>query len=157
TFIRDSPATVGVVPGDARISMAREAEAKQEQRFDLLAIDAFSGDAIPVHLLTREAFDLYLRQLEPTRGILAVHISNDAVDLRPVLLGLAESFHLTAVVVQSPGPVDGCQAAVWALMAISPEALAYPAIASAGLPLGDRINPVLWTDDYSNLFRALRY
>jgi len=74
-----------------------------------------------------------------------------------VLLGLAESFHLTAVVVQSPGPVDGCQAAVWALMAISPEALAYPAIASAGLPLGDRINPVLWTDDYSNLFRALRY
>ncbi len=83
TFLSDSRAEVKVVPGDARISLEQELNRNEVQNFDVLVIDAFSGDAIPVHLLTEEAFQLYLRHLRKPNGILAFHISNDALDLRP--------------------------------------------------------------------------
>lgn len=76
SYLRECPATVDVVLGDARVSMERELERSAPQAFDVLAVDAFSSDAIPVHLLTREAIELYLGHLRAWESILAVHISN---------------------------------------------------------------------------------
>jgi hypothetical protein len=87
TYVNDSPARVEITMGDARLSMERE----QRQDFDLLVLDAFSSDAIPVHLLTKEACELYLRHLKPN-GIIAVHISNHYLDLEPVVVNLAKHF-----------------------------------------------------------------
>ena len=88
-------ATVEIVLGDARLSLERELK-QAPQAFDLLVLDAFSGDSIPIHLLTKEAFDIYLPHLAP-EGALAVHISNRHLDLAPVVYGLAEHFELDAV------------------------------------------------------------
>ncbi len=84
TFLHDSTAQTDVVLGDARLSLAAEAP----QHFNVIVVDAFSGDAIPVHLLTREALALYRRHLQPD-GIIAFHVSNQYVDLEPVIAGIA--------------------------------------------------------------------
>src|SRR5712671_212232 len=93
TYLRDTPAKVDIIPGDARLSMEREVANGDLQKFDVLIVDAFAGDAIPVHLLTREAIEIYLRELSPN-GVLAIHISNRYLDLRPVVHELAERFKL---------------------------------------------------------------
>ncbi|MCH8218993.1 MAG: fused MFS/spermidine synthase, partial [Planctomycetes bacterium] len=92
SYLKDSEADVEVVPGDARLSLEREAS----QNSDLLVLDAFSGGAVPVHLLTKEAFEVYLRHLNPD-GVLAVHITNIHLDLAPVVRRLGEAFHLEAI------------------------------------------------------------
>src|SRR5207247_10321436 len=84
THWREAPGRLGIVLGDARLSLEHE----PPQQFDVLAVDAFSGDAIPVHLLTREAVALYLRHLKPT-GILAIHTSNTYLRLAPIVQLLA--------------------------------------------------------------------
>ena len=84
TYLKDSPAKIETVLGDARLSLEREAP----QNFDVLAVDAFSGDSIPVHLITYEAFTEYLRHLKPD-GVIAFHVSNRFLDLKPVLLEIA--------------------------------------------------------------------
>ena len=141
---------------DAVVSLLRT----RKQSVAVLATDPnspFTGGAIPVHLLTREAFGVYLRHLEPAEGILAVHISNDALDLRPVLAALAHYSQLPPIFVESWPTDDGCRASSWVLMARSPRTLSQPAIAQAGSPLVDSASSLLWTDDYSNLFRVLRH
>ena len=103
-FIRQSPAQVDMIPGDARLSLERETP----QNFDVLLVDAFSGDAIPVHLLTREAFGLYFRHLKP-QGVLAVHVSNGFLDLPPVVEAAARALGTRAVEVdksRGPGQCD---------------------------------------------------
>jgi SAM-dependent methyltransferase len=84
TYLGDSPAKMEVVLGDARLSLERE----PPQQFDVLAVDAFSGDSIPVHLITVEAFTEYLRHMKP-EGVIAFHVSNRFLDLKPVLLAIA--------------------------------------------------------------------
>ncbi len=96
TYLEDSPADVSIVTGDARLSLARELRESGPNRFDLLVLDAFTGDAIPMHLLTREAFALYDAHLAPD-GILAVHVSNLHFDLRPVVRSHAESMAAVAL------------------------------------------------------------
>ena len=94
TFLRDSPAQIDIELGDARLSLERELP----QNFDVLAVDAFSGDSIPVHLLTREAFALYFRNLKPD-GVLCVHISNRYLNLQPVVEAAASSFAKRSVLI----------------------------------------------------------
>ena len=84
TYLRDSRARIEVVPGDARLSMERELANGNPQAFDVLVLDAFAGDAIPVHLLTIEAFAIYLRELNAD-GVIAIHVTNRYLDLRPVI------------------------------------------------------------------------
>ncbi len=157
TYLKDSAATIDVIPGDARISMERELLAKAPQNLDVLAIDAFNGDTIPVHLLTEEAFGTYLRHLKRAQGIIAIHISNDALDLRPVVAGLAAHFHLSAVLVEDPGKSPGCQLSSWALLTRDEDFLRLPAIQTASTPLlSAGMTPRLWTDDFSNIFQLLR-
>ncbi|MBI5342936.1 MAG: fused MFS/spermidine synthase [Deltaproteobacteria bacterium] len=152
SFLRDSGAEVEVVLGDARLSM----ESEPRQEFDLLAVDAFSGDSIPVHLLTREAFEVYFRHLKKD-GMLAVHVSNKYLDLNPVVLLAAQSMGKEAVMVDTEDePETACYGSTWVLMAGRRAISGIPELARAGKPLAARASVSLWTDDYSNLFRILK-
>jgi hypothetical protein len=102
TYLKDCRARLEVIPGDARLSMGGELNRGQPQDFNLLAIDAFSGDAIPIHLLTEEAFEIYVKQVK-TDGIIAVHITNAHFDLQPVLKRVAEHFKLRYALLHTDG------------------------------------------------------
>ena len=152
-FLRDSAAQIDIVTGDARLSLERQLP----QEFDVLAVDAFSGDAIPVHLLTREAFELYFRHLKPD-GVLAVHISNSYLNLRPVVARTAAWLRKPAVlIVNEDDQADGIYRSSWVLMASNADLFATPRIQSAARPLPSATRVKLWTDDYSNLFAILKW
>jgi hypothetical protein len=152
TFLSDSQAKIDIVPGDARLSL----EAEPGQNFDLLVVDAFSGDAIPVHLLTAQCVELYLRHLAP-HGLIAIHISNKHLDLEPVVRKLAAHAGLTAVKIHGMGDNLFDYDSDWMLMSPDPATLKSNLIRSAITPanLSGRDVP-LWTDDYSDLIRILR-
>jgi hypothetical protein len=138
--------------GDARLTLERE----PANDFDLLAVDAFTGDAIPVHLLTREAFELYWRHLKPG-GVLAVHVSNTFIDLAPVVAAAAVQSGRTAREITAFADEDtGVSHSVWVLVAEDPAFFDRPAIVEtltvAPIPPGQA-----WTDDYSDLWHALRW
>ena len=151
TFLADCHGKLDIAMGDARLSLERE----QPENFDVLAVDAFSGDAIPVHLLTSEAMDLYFRHLQPD-GILAVHISNRHLDLLPVLAGEARSSGRRARVVDTEDDDDtGVFAATWVLVAAPPGDFDNEIRANSN-PVSRSQRVRLWTDDYSNLFQILK-
>ena len=154
TFLRDTEARLEVVVGDARVALEAELARDDAQRFDVLAIDAFSSDAIPGHLLTREAVAVYLAHLRES-GILAVHITNRYIGLEPVIRGHAKAFGLAYVFVAG---IDGALTwrNDWALLSRDAARLAVPEIKDAAMfELSDP--PVVhWTDDYSNLVRLLK-
>ena len=152
-FIRDSKANIEIVPGDARLSLERQ----PPQDFDLLVVDAFSGDAIPIHLLTREAFELYFRHMKPD-GIIAVHVSNRYLDLRPVVQGVAESLGKTAVYVQNePDPKNYIYKSEWMLVSGWKEFFKRADVRAASTPLPSRSKVRLWTDDYSSVFGIMKW
>ena len=156
TYLRDTPARVDVILGDARLSMEEELERHDPQQFDVLVLDAFAGDAIPVHLLTEEAFQIYLQHLRDPDGILAVHISNWYLNLRPVVWKVAQHFRLQAAWLHAPREGRVANPSDWMLVARNRAVLDVPEIAAAitgERPSGPDIR--LWTDDYSNLFQVL--
>lgn len=160
TYRRDCPARVDVVLGDARVSMERERQSGERARFDVLIIDAFSGDAIPVHLLTRECFAIYLDHLAPG-GVLAVHISNRYFDLAPVVRAVAQadSLHgLEALLIASEGnELQGTDATRWVLLTDNRDFLRARELRLHVLPWPEGAPQAeVWTDDYSNLFRLLK-
>jgi hypothetical protein len=154
TYLAHCAGKVEVALGDARLSLERE----PPQHFDLLALDAFSSDSIPVHLLTREAFELYGRHLN-TNGILAVHISNHYLDLEPVVRNLAREFHYEVAAVDYDETDDEwwLYSTSWLLLSRDTAKLHAP-------PLRDFVSPPpkkektvpLWTDDFASLFQILR-
>ncbi len=156
SFLRDSKANLTIVPGDARISLRNELDSGNAQNFDVLVLDTFSSDSIPVHLLTKEAFDLYLKHLAPG-GIIAVHITNLHLDLQPVLWKLAQYYGLHLARVNYGGDSEGGYASQWILLARDPSELEDPVIQEHVVDLsGYSTNIKLWTDDYSNLFQILK-
>ncbi len=157
SYLKDSPARVDVTLGDARLSMEQELARGEPQQFDVLVLDAFSGDAIPLHLLTGEAFAIYLQHLRKPGGLLAVHISNRFVDLRPVLWNVAEHFSLHPAWFHAPNDGRVAGQADWVILAPNRAVLDVPAVAKAIQPIqffGNRTP--FWTDDYSNLIRVLK-
>jgi SAM-dependent methyltransferase len=156
TFLGDSGARVEIALGDARLSLERE----RPESFDVLAVDAFSSDAIPVHLITREALQTYERHMKPD-GIVAFHVSNRFLDLIPVVARIAKELQLHAVLV-SDDPEEGDEKSIksrsdWVLVSRDETALKAPAIAEAGaVAAEDRPQWRTWTDDYSNLVQILR-
>ncbi len=152
TYLSDSAADVHVVIGDARLSM----ENRQPQNYDVIALDAFTGDAIPAHLLTVEAFGEYLRHLK-SNGVIAVHTSNRHLDLEPIVALLADHYQLQAVAVYADdagGLADS--GSDWLLVTNNVEFLNDYVIDSVAVPLevpGPEIR--VWTDQYSNLFQIL--
>ena len=153
-YLSHCPAKVEVAPGDARLSLERE----PSQQFDLLALDAFSSDAIPVHLLTREAFELYGRHLK-RNGVLAVHISNHYLDLEPVVANLARRFNYKAALIDYDETDETwwLYSSTWILLSRDEKFLQWPAIAQGAHPLPDnKARGPLWTDDFTSLFQILK-
>jgi hypothetical protein len=153
TYMRDSAAEITIVDGDARTSLVRE----EPQNFDVLVVDAFSGDAIPLHLLTAEAVAIYKRHLVPG-GILAFHISNQHVDLEPEIVQLAKSAGMQATRISSPiNDERGEFSATWMLVSGNAAFFATPEIFNhSHAPVANPKVP-LWTDDYSSLLPILRW
>ncbi len=156
SYLLHCKGSVQRVPGDGRLSLQRELEQGRRQQFDLLILDAFTGDAPPVHLLTREALSLYLQHLRPLEGVLAFDITNRALDLEPVLARLAEHFGLYAVRAHSQARGTAVLESDWVLLSYSRAILETPEIAAAARPLKDAKNFPLWTDQYSDLFSVLK-
>jgi hypothetical protein len=154
SYITHCPGKVDIVMGDARLSMERE----PSQQFDLLALDAFSGDAIPVHLLTKEAFEIYQRQLK-TNGILVVHISNHYLDLEPVVVNLAHQFNYqVAAIDHDEGEEEPWDySSTWIILSRNKEVINSPAISSAAYAVKTNYARVpLWTDDFTAMFQILK-
>jgi len=159
TYLDDAAGEVEVVLGDGRLSLERE-ERAGEPPWDVLVLDAFTGDAVPVHLLTAEAFDLYRRRLAPG-GVIAAHISNRHVDLAPVVRAQALALGAISLLVESePDPEAYRYETTWALITWSSDFVTDPSVLSRARPFsGEAAEPgeaYRWTDDYSNLFRVLR-
>ncbi len=149
-FLKGCRGTCDIALGDARLSLEKEAP----QNFDVIAVDAFSGDSIPVHLLTREAFQLYFKHLRP-EGILCVHVSNKHLRLGPVVERVATSLGLQTLEVDNEG-IEEAQVfeSDWILVAKPANpTLLLPLVSSAGTPVAPRPDLRVWTDDYSNLFQ----
>jgi SAM-dependent methyltransferase len=158
TYLKSCAARVDVVPGDARLSLQAEAVRGEAREFDVLVLDAFSGDAIPVHLLTAEAMELYLGHLKPG-GIVAVHLSNRYLDLRGVVVGLSRRFSLDFVIVDD-APKTGefwLSASRWCLLTRDKTLLRQwlPQTPEARAALEAGYHPVLWTDDHASLLSVL--
>ncbi len=151
TYLRDSRGAVDVALGDARINLERE----PSQKFQILALDAFSSDSIPAHLLTLEAGQLYMRHLADD-GILAVHISNRHLDLDPVVRGLADALGLVVVRIDSNASDDLVWQNDWMLLAHRPSVLAAPEIQRAATEPEEIAPHLLWTDTFSNLLEVLK-
>ena len=156
TYLGDAEqrgATVNIELGDARISLERQ----EPQNYDIIALDAFSGDAIPAHLLTREAFAEYLRHLNDD-GVIAVHISNRHLDLTPVIGGIAEhyKFSLLSVETEDEGAA-GEAGSDWLLLTRNEEFLNDYVVLERGkiVEPGSYKSIRPWTDQFSNLFEIL--
>lgn len=157
SFRKDSKAEVDVVLGDARISLERQLRENDPQKFDVLVVDAFSSDSIPIHLLTRECFALYWRHLKAD-GILAIHISNRHLDLGPLVRGLAGELHLDAVLFDTPADdANGVGASEWVLVTANREFLAAKDVKkNADKWPEDSPPPIVWSDDFNNLFEVIK-
>ncbi|HKU47266.1 MAG TPA: fused MFS/spermidine synthase, partial [Burkholderiales bacterium] len=155
TYLRDSKAKVELALGDARLVLERE----PPRGFDVLAVDAFSSDAIPVHLITREALGVYLRHVKPD-GIVAFHVSNRFLDLIPVVGRIAAENGVHAVLVSDDPDEDEDprrSRTDWVLVSRNPAALERAEIvARKPEPIEDRPEWRTWTDDYSNLIQILK-
>ena len=152
TFLKQSPAKSEIILGDARLSL----ESEPSQQFDVLAVDAFSGDAIPVHLLTKEAFAVYFRHLKPG-GILVVHTSNTYLNLAPVVKLLAEDadYRVRLIASEEDGP-RMISSADWVLVTRNQEFLNKPETSAGTETIEVPAHLRLWTDEYNNLFDILR-
>lgn len=150
-YLRESKARIEIETGDARLMLARD----QSHRYDLLAVDAFSGDAIPVHLLTREALSIYKAHLLP-RGIIAFHVSNNYLDLASVVHSLAKDAGLYAALYRNHDDPDSMiLASDWVLVTADPEVLN-----NASLRLHqrsfDQVHLPVWTDERNNLLAVFK-
>lgn len=153
SFISDCPGKVEIAIGDGRLLLERE----NGEPYDLLAVDAFSGDSIPVHLLTAEAVQLYFSRLGP-EGILALHISNHYLDLIPVVEQIRSALGLQAVLVSHPGMSDKeILGSDWVLMTKDRDLTKIPAIGTVAEELKGRVGVSLWTDGYSNLAQIVKF
>lgn len=156
SFLKDSEAHVELVPGDARVQLENELAQGRSRDFDVIAVDAFSGDAIPLHLLTAESGDIYKHRLAPG-GCLLLHISNRALDLEPVTRGLAAHLGWPAFLfVSGPHYETGESSSHWVLITANAELLKRPTVAGSISRWGESA-PIGWTDDFLSLWNVVRF
>ena len=152
SYLSDCRGDVEVLIGDGRLTLEQE----KDQQYDLLVVDAFSSDSIPVHLLTVEALELYFRHLKPT-GILALHISNRHLNLAPVIELARAELDKRAVLIRADGDDDSeIYSSDWVLMTTARDLHKVKAIKKAAEDLESMQGLRLWTDDYSNLIQILK-
>jgi len=152
-YISDSPAHIDISLGDARLTLEQQAS----QQFDVLVVDAFSGDAIPVHLLTEEAFYLYWKHLKPN-GVLAVHISNRYLNLAPVVKAAADKLGYEARLVANEDDDSlGVFQSDYVLVSNRTNFFSNPLLDKQALPIKLPKGMRLWTDDYSNIWESIHF
>lgn len=151
TFLADSAATIELPLGDARLSLERE----PKQNFDVLAIDAFSSDAIPVHLITSEALAIYKRHMKPG-GIIAFHLTNRYLNLVPVVQALAEAQGLSSILIRDDTKDGMTSTSDWMLLSDDVSSLSKPELAMFASEIEPRPDWRLWTDDFNNLIQVLK-
>src|SRR5262245_954000 len=151
TYLSDSGATIEHVLGDARLSMERE----PPQSYDVLVIDAFSSDSIPVHLITREAMEVYLRHMKPG-GVVAFHVTNRFLHLAPVVKRIADAGGLHAALIADDAEHSDLARTDWVLVTRDPGLLAREEIAKATSQIDEIRGLGVWTDDFNNLFQILK-
>ncbi len=151
TFLRDSAAKIETVPGDARLFMERE----PPQNYDLLVVDAFSSDAIPVHLITREAMAVYLRHVKPG-GVVAFNVTNRFLRLAPVVKKIADEYGLRAALITDEAENNDLAKTDWVLVSRNTALLERPEIAEFTTEIEDIPGMRVWTDDFNNLFQILK-
>jgi hypothetical protein len=154
TYLRDSAARVDLELGDARLLLEQETVRGNPQKFDVLVLDAFSGDAVPVHLLTKEAFDSYAQHLRDDNAVIAIHLSSRHVNLLPVIEGLREYSHCYSLVKFTEGSYPFLES-LWVFLAKQPQALRIPGLMPNFPPDLPPAAPRLWTDDYSDIVRLI--
>ncbi len=155
TFLQDAKAPYKIVLGDGRLQLAQV----PDNSYDLLIMDAFSSDSIPVHLVTQEAFELYVRKLTKT-GLLVVNISNRYIDLEPVLGAIADSQGLFTLRqkeldISPTEKAMGKSASHWVIFARQPDSFGKLVNDPRWQPITTSSPTPVWTDDYSNIFTAL--
>jgi hypothetical protein len=157
SFLKDSRARIEIAMGDARVQLERELAERDPQNFDVLAVDAFSSDAIPIHLLTAECADVYRRHLKPD-GALLLHISNKSLDLQPIARGMARHLGWQALFINTDDvPAVGEYGSDWVLISQNEALLDTPAIQDGETGWDHpRQAPMIWTDDFSSLWKVLR-
>lgn len=154
TYVRESQARVDTLLGDARLLLEDELARGEPQNFDVLVLDAFSGDAVPVHLLTTEAFDTYWKHVNPEHGLIAIHVSSRHINLMPVIEGIAAHYKapMLARFVYAGYPyLDN----LWVILARQPQDLEVSGLVANPPPLPTDVPPRVWTDDYSDIIRLL--
>ena len=161
TYLATSEARIDVVMGDGRLSLEHE----PPQSFDFLVMDAFSSDAVPVHLLTKEAFEIYQRHLKPD-GVILVNISNRYLNLRPVVENAAQAFQFQCHHIECEDGGDGededeeawwLYGSTWMVLSKNKDFMSRDALRSAASPPVGKPNHIpLWTDDYTSLFGVLQ-
>jgi SAM-dependent methyltransferase len=151
SYLKDSDATIELPLGDARLTLERE----PPQNFDVLAIDAFSSDAIPVHLITREAVEVYLKHMKPD-GVIAFHVTNRYLDLVPVVEGIAHELDLHTLWISDDGDLPLANSSSWVLVAKDPVRLSDPKLMEAGTNISARRDWRVWTDDFNNLLQVIK-
>lgn len=154
TYLSDSKADIQIVFGDGRLSLENE----PPQNFDILVLDAFSSDAVPVHLLTAQAMEIYLKHLKP-EGVLAFHLSSVHLDLVQVVRRLAEHFHLHCLWLETYEDSQmGALSSDWVLLSGSRQSLDKPLLVSAASPFDTpAVSIDLWTDDHIHLLQILKH
>jgi protein-L-isoaspartate O-methyltransferase len=153
SYLKDCKSPVDIIIGDGRLSL----ESEQPQEFDILVLDAFAGDAVPVHLLTKEAFEIYLKHIKPN-GVIAVHVSSMHLDLKPVVWKQADFFNLKNAWIESDENDEmGILASDWILLTNNEEFIKSRIIEDAAGPRSDDYKKMrLWTDEHLNLFEILK-
>jgi hypothetical protein len=151
SYLKGSEATIQIALGDARLTLERE----PSQQFDVLAIDAFSSDAIPMHLLTSEALTIYRKHMKPG-GIIAFHVTNRYLDLAPVVARLAEAQGMHAVMIYDDSDDGMTSISDWILVTDDEKSLEPPLISDVSVPVEPRPDLKLWTDDFNNIVQVLK-
>jgi hypothetical protein len=152
SYLSDSKADTKIVLGDARSRLQQELNTGRNNQFDVLVVDAFSGDSIPMHLLTKEAVGLYWQHLKED-GVLAFHISNSHLDLSRVLKAHEQTFKVNTLFINTPASGIETHDALWVLMSKDEDAFKFIGVNHTW---PNQSEPVFWTDDYSDLFSVLQ-
>ena len=158
TYLNDTPARVEVALGDGRLLLESELASGNGRQFDILVMDAFSGDSVPVHLVTREAFQTYFRRLKPG-GILAVNVTNSYLDLVPVMERAANAFGKVAMIYRYVPELeneDFCFDCAWTLIMDRATMAAHPELQAGAEELLPKRPFRIWTDDFSNMYGILK-
>jgi spermidine synthase len=156
TYLNDCQGKFEIVRGDARLSMERELEEGRPQQYDVLILDAFSSDAIPVHLITLEALDVYRRHMKPD-SVIAFHVTNRFLDLVPVVEALGKARGMRVAWVDDDGENPIASRSDWVLLTAAGDVLDRPLVKDATSPIVSRPDWRLWTDDFNNLFQVLKH